>query len=90
MRLSQCLAILALAVTACAAPVVWVPPAGMSSAQAVKERQTCTKDAERVFAGESMAAARGKDAQFSTPVFSEESFQKCMLGKGFTKKESQY
>ena len=77
----------ALAVTACASQVVWAPPSGMSAAIATKTRQDCTQKAQRIYAGDSMAAARGGNAQFATPVHDEEAFQKCLIENGFTKKD---
>lgn len=87
MRHMISLGIAALALTACASQVAWAPPPGMSAAMVTKERQACTQEAQRVFAGDSMAGARGGKAQFATPVHNEEAFQKCLTDKGFTKKD---
>ena len=87
MRHMISLGIVTLALTACASQVAWAPPPGMTAAMATKERQACTQEAQRVYAGDSMAGARGGHAQFATPVHTEEVFQKCLTGKGFTKKD---
>lgn len=87
MRHMISLGIVTLALTACASQVAWAPPPGMSAAMATKERQACTQEAQHVYAGDSMAGARGGKAQFAAPIHNEEAFQKCLIAKGFTKKD---
>lgn len=89
MRHMISLGIVTLALTACASQVVWAPPPGMTAAKATKERQACTQETQRIYAGDSMAGARGEKSQFAVPVHDEEAFQKCLTGKGFTKKDAQ-
>jgi len=87
MRHMIALGFVALILTACASQVVWAPPPGMSAAMATKTRQACTQESQRMYEGDSMAGARGGNAQFAAPVVNEAVFQKCLTDKGFTKKD---